>query len=136
MNENATKSEVKIKTNKAKKGLSKDELEKLEKSDLIEMVIRLEAYNKQLKNILDKKINPQIEKNEKPIVIGKKTFDFSKFTKRHIMLKFLYLGWDYEGIYLLYKFHHNSNNFITIIFNALRICCSRSYQQYNRASAI
>lgn len=95
--------------------------------------IRLEAYNKQLKHILDKKINSQSQHDDKPVEpTKKKNFDFSKFTKRHVMLKFLYLGWDYEG-YVVQD--HTINTIEHHLFTALiRLCLieSRETSNYNR----
>lgn len=39
MSEDNQRTDVKIKLNKPKKGLSKDELEKLEKPELVEMIV-------------------------------------------------------------------------------------------------
>lgn len=47
----------KIQINKRLKGLSRDELEKLDKNQLIDKIFQLEAYNFQLKNILQKKLD-------------------------------------------------------------------------------
>lgn len=134
MDDKEKKSGVKIKLNKPKKNLTADELDQLPKSELIEMIIRLEAYNKQLKNILDKKINSQTDSDDKlqQIATTKKNFDFSKFTKRHVMLKFLYLGWTYEG-YVVQD--HTINTIEHHLFNALiRLCLieSRDTSNYNR----
>lgn len=56
----------KIAINKRLKRLPREELEKLEKNELIEKIIQLEAYNFQLKNILNKKLNDggNCEKND------------------------------------------------------------------------
>lgn len=121
---------IQVKTNKTKKGLSREELEKLEKSELVDMIIRLEAYNKQLKNILGKKINPDHEDNQ--MQATKKNFDFSKFQKRHILLKFLYLGWNYDG-YVVQD--HTIETIEHHLFTALIKLCfieSRETSNYNR----
>lgn len=47
----------KIQINKRVKGLPREELEKLSKTELIDKIIQLEAYNFQLKNILNKKLD-------------------------------------------------------------------------------
>ena len=141
----------KIVINKRIKGLPREELEKLSKEQLIDKIIQLEAYNFQLKNILQKKLNGgekdnqelieelrdlqtnsgeakkqktehQSEiKNETDKKSNKRKFDFSRYHfvshskyfqvrsyriqfvtlsrcyKRHVLLKFLYFGWDYKG---------------------------------------
>lgn len=62
--------------------------------ELIEKIIRLNSHNQQLKNILEKKINPEgSSKSYKP----GRNYDYSKSFKRHILLKFCYMGWDMDG---------------------------------------
>uniref|UniRef100_A0A336K3G1 CSON015595 protein n=1 Tax=Culicoides sonorensis TaxID=179676 RepID=A0A336K3G1_CULSO len=68
-------------------------LESLEKEELIEHVIRLEKHIAQLKNLNKKLQQGEVDKKVKP----GRPFDFSKTTKRHILLRFYYLGWDYQG---------------------------------------
>lgn len=57
----------KIIINKRIKGLPREELEKLTKEQLIDKVIQLEAYNFQLKNILQKKLNGDDKDNQELI---------------------------------------------------------------------
>lgn len=127
-------SEKKIFINKRIKGLPRDELEKLDKSELIDKIIQLEAYNFQLKNILQKKLDAGDKKDTEFIELmdqlngtnnsapaidkekctekqtkheettelqrkkeNKRNFDFSRAHKRHVLLKLLYFGWDYQG---------------------------------------
>ncbi|CRK87715.1 CLUMA_CG001505, isoform A [Clunio marinus] len=120
----------KVKVNKGRKNLPKEELDKLSKDELVEMIIKLEAHNKQLKNILEKKINPV--KDECKRKESDRSFDFSKHPKRHVLLKFCYLGWDYEG------FVTQENTIETIehhLFEALTKVClieRRQTSNYNR----
>lgn len=83
---------------KAKIKNNLEELSKLSKEELIDKVIKLEAYNFQLKNVIDKKFNEKhvndINGKEEE---KKREFDFSQHHKRHILLKFCYLGWNYTG---------------------------------------
>lgn len=75
---------------------------------------RLQNHLSQLKNIINKKsdLNSSAsatnkttdgdESTENKAGKKKKTnvdrpFDFSKFNKRHVFVKFAYLGWDYQG---------------------------------------
>lgn len=46
-----------VKVNKVQRNLDRDELEKLSKEELATMVLKLEAHNKQLKNILGSRAN-------------------------------------------------------------------------------
>ncbi|KAI8124031.1 tRNA pseudouridine(38/39) synthase [Lucilia cuprina] len=162
----------KIVINKRVKGLPREELEKLSKNDLIDKIIQLEAYNFQLKNILNKKLNAdggsggnETEQNEELLkelnelqtmqpnqanrlasvntkdleedVAGdkkskKRQFDFSKCAKRHVLMKFLYFGWDYQG----FACQEDSNATIEHhLFKALTRCClieSRANSNYHR----
>lgn len=113
----------KISVNKAKRNLSKEELELLAKDELISMVIRLEAHNKQLKNILEKKVNPTKEEYKRKET--DRAFDFTKFQKRKVLLKFCYLGWDYEG----YVTQENTTETIEFyLFQALsKVCLIERY---------
>ncbi|KAI1280573.1 tRNA pseudouridine(38/39) synthase [Halotydeus destructor] len=72
--------------------LAVSDLSQLSKQELIDKVVALQSHVTQLRNILAKKsvTEKQTSKN------GRK-FDFNRFKKRHVALKFLYLGWDYEG---------------------------------------
>ena len=64
--------------------------------ELIERVKRLEAHVTQLRNVIRK------NKSSQPCSSSKdhnhqRDFDFSKYNKRHIALKLLYLGWEFNG---------------------------------------
>lgn len=122
--------DLKIKVNKAKRNLPQKELEALPKDELVSMILKLEAHNKQLKNLLEKKVNPSKDENKRKQT--DRAFDFAKFHKRHILLKFCYLGWDYEG------FVTQENTTETIEFNLFqalsKVCLieSRETSNYNR----
>ena len=69
----------------------------LSREQLIQRCEQLEKHVEQLRNTIAKRSNGTKEKKCK----GKSTnemrpFDFTKHSKRHIFLKFLYLGWDYH----------------------------------------
>ncbi|CAH0560811.1 unnamed protein product [Brassicogethes aeneus] len=76
---------------KIKKPTSTENLENLSKEELINMVKSLEAHNNQLKNIIAKLSGGESSKYKN------NSYDFSKCHFRHILLKFFYLGWDYNG---------------------------------------
>ncbi|XP_073844296.1 tRNA pseudouridine(38/39) synthase [Musca autumnalis] len=164
----------KIQINKRVKGLPREELEKLSKTELIDKIIQLEAYNFQLKNILNKKLDENDEdlrdelkdlsrvneqckmdaesgaaKNAKGVTETstegetsettvpnkknkKREFDFSKCHKRHVLMKFLYFGWDYQG----FACQEDSNATIEYhLFKALTRAClieSRNSSNYHR----
>ncbi|XP_078041633.1 tRNA pseudouridine(38/39) synthase isoform X2 [Augochlora pura] len=114
--------------NKQTMCLIKD-LELLDKSELIEKIIRLEENNKQLKATINR-LNKKSKLNT--AVKSKRPFDFSKCDKRHILLKFYYLGWDYNGFVV----QDSINNTIEDhLFAALtKSCCieSRETSNYHR----
>lgn len=105
------------------------ELEQLSKEQLIERVLSVESYNQNLKNTMEKKFTEKLGVTDYK---RKRNFDFTKFHKRHILLKFYYLGWDYQG------FVTQDGGLETVelhLFNALIKTCmieSRETANYNR----
>ncbi|XP_071449904.1 tRNA pseudouridine(38/39) synthase [Hetaerina americana] len=106
-----------------------EDLGKLTKEELILQVQRLTAHNMQLKGIISKTLE------NKQSSIGdtnKKKMDFTKVRKRHIFLKILYLGWDYQG----YATQDYTNKTIEWeLFQALRKSClieERTTSNYHR----
>lgn len=109
-----------------------DELGKLTKEELIEKVMKLDAYNSHLKNTIDKKFSDRQDIKEVNDVERKRDFDFSKHHKRHILIKFCYLGWDYAG----YVVQDGGLETVEMhLFRALKKVClieSRETSNYNR----
>ncbi|XP_026474937.1 tRNA pseudouridine(38/39) synthase-like [Ctenocephalides felis] len=104
-----------------------DDLQKLDKEDLIAKIIQLEAHNTQLKNIIQKsQAGSEKDVNEK---YKGKGYDFANSYSRHILLKFYYLGWDYNG----YASQEDSTKTIEYhLFKALtRACLIESRQTCN-----
>jgi hypothetical protein len=75
------------------------------KEELIAQGKRLQSHVFQLKNLLKKarnvENNTENDKNKKQQYKRKSTradkqFDFKKFNKRHVLIKFAYLGWNYH----------------------------------------
>lgn len=58
----------KVVINKRVKGLPREELEKLTKNELIDKIVQLEAYNFQLKNILQKKLNSDTNNEDQELI--------------------------------------------------------------------
>lgn len=58
----------KVVINKRVKGLPREELEKLTKNVLIDKIVQLEAYNFQLKNILQKKLNSDANDEDQELI--------------------------------------------------------------------
>ncbi|XP_006611518.1 tRNA pseudouridine(38/39) synthase [Apis dorsata] len=110
--------------------LQKEELQLLTKSELIEKIVNLEKENKQLKTVTNEK--NEKSKNKDIIRKSQKPFDFSKCNKRHILLKFYYLGWDYNGFVVQESI---DNTIEEHLFEALiKSCCieSRETSNYHR----
>ncbi|XP_034255782.1 tRNA pseudouridine(38/39) synthase [Thrips palmi] len=119
----ATKGEKRI-------NLSKDDLLKLTNEELAENVLRLQASNTQLRNLLKKHteestVNSSCSPKKRP-------FDFTKHKRRHILLRILYLGWDYQG----YATQEDTMNTIEHhLFAALTKAClieNRQTSNYHR----
>ncbi|KAL1481260.1 hypothetical protein MTO96_034567 [Rhipicephalus appendiculatus] len=72
---------------------TEERLLQLEKPALVERIRKLEIHVQQLQNLLQSKDKPQKVRPVKP-------FDFTRFKRRHVALRLLYLGWDYSGYVL------------------------------------
>lgn len=145
-------SDKRIVINKRLKGLPREALEKLSQTELIDKVVQLEAYNFQLRNLLQKKLTEQDKNDEEyAVLFGKETedcvpketkvsskaqkqrkFDWSSAHKRHVLLKITYFGWDYQG----FACQEDSNDTIeSNLFRALSRTClieSRATSNYHR----
>lgn len=128
-----------ISVNKKPKNISREYLETLEKSELIDKIIQLQAHNFQLKNILQKKLDSEFgdethaqEQSIENLKNSKRKFDFNKSPKRHVLLKFLYFGWNYHGL----ACQEDSNKTIEYhVFKSLIRTClieSRETSNYHR----
>ncbi|XP_076068711.1 tRNA pseudouridine(38/39) synthase-like [Oratosquilla oratoria] len=98
-NTTETPQEQPLKKGHVIKKAKKRPIQEMTREELEERVRQLEAHNVQLKNCLAKctkgeNANQEHDSRKKA---EKRKFDFSKHSKRHILLKFLYLGWDYQG---------------------------------------
>ncbi|XP_029170311.1 tRNA pseudouridine(38/39) synthase [Nylanderia fulva] len=107
---------------------TREQLELFDKSELIDKILQLEAHNEQLRALITKTTNSKSEKREMPDRV-KKSFDFSRYHKRHILLKFYYLGWDYHGFTVQ---EDNNDTIEHHLFNALlKSCCIESRENAN-----
>ena len=70
-----------------------DKWSKLSREQIIQRCKQLEKHIEQLKCTINK--TPEKESNKKKAK-KMRPFDFNKHPKRHIFLKFIYLGWDYH----------------------------------------
>jgi len=99
-----------------------ENLNQLTKEELISIILNLRAQNTTKKKPKESHKTPK----------RKRSFDFSKYQKRHVALKLLYLGWNYHG------FATQDVTEKTIeheLFRALTTCClieSRQTSNYHR----
>jgi hypothetical protein len=68
----------------------------LSRDELIQRCEQLEKHVKQLRNTLAKMTAKEQREKKRKIDRAGRPFDFSKHSKRHVLLKFVYLGWDYH----------------------------------------
>ncbi|XP_034827775.1 tRNA pseudouridine(38/39) synthase [Maniola hyperantus] len=111
------------------KGLKREDLLNMDKNDLVDKLIQLEAHNEQLKNIISKNLenNSDIQTGA-----GKRKFDFSKCHYRRLLLRILYFGWNYQGLAVQ---EDSTQTIEHHLFHALKKSClieSREKSQYHR----
>jgi hypothetical protein len=75
---------------------SKDDFESMTREELIAELTRLNNHNFQLKNLLEKANGANQNCDESNKKYKDRPFDFNKYHKRHVFLKFAYLGWNYQ----------------------------------------
>lgn len=78
--------------------LNQSHFDSLSREQLVDEVIRLQRHVNQLKNLLNKtNTSEEYEgKSKRKKRYKERPFDFNKYNKRHVLIKFLYLGWDYQ----------------------------------------
>ncbi|OWR52307.1 tRNA pseudouridine synthase 3 like protein [Danaus plexippus plexippus] len=111
------------------KGLSREELMNMDKNELVDRIIQLEAHTTQLKNIISKS-EPVTENIQG--YNNQRKFDFTKCTFRRVLLHIIYFGWDYHGLAVQEDSTHTIEHYL---FNALVKSClieSREQSQYHR----
>ena len=82
-----------INSSKRKFPSDEDQWSTLSREELIQRCKQLDKHVEQLRNAISKTTGKDSkEKRTKAM----RPFDFSKHPKRHIFLKFFYLGWDYH----------------------------------------
>ncbi|KAF6200800.1 hypothetical protein GE061_005246, partial [Apolygus lucorum] len=110
-----------------KKTLSISDISAMSKEELIEKVAQLQAHNVQLRNIIAKKIAPPSD-----AAMNERSFDFSKCHKMHVLLRILYLGWNYQG----FACQEDSNETIEFhlmkAFLKCKLIASRDTSNYHR----
>lgn len=125
------KMDLSVQVVKKSKRHTREELEQFSSEQLVDRIVQLESQNLQLKNIVQKVTGTKTEETSKRKKNQRK-FDFSKCYKRHILLRFYYLGMDYHG----YASQEDSANTIEHhLFNALTLVClieGRETSNYHR----
>ncbi len=121
--------------NKAIKNYKETDYVMLSHEQLVSECIRLQRHVNQLKNLLNKTNTSEPYLGKKPKTKKKfkeRPFDFGKYNKRHVFIKFLYLGWNYQG-YISQE--HTTETVEHHLFEALRMTKlieSRESSNYNR----
>ncbi|XP_013143375.1 PREDICTED: tRNA pseudouridine(38/39) synthase [Papilio polytes] len=115
---------------KKTKSVSREELLNLDKNDLVDKIMQLEAHNLQLKNIISKKNNDAEQISSAGV--NKKQFDFKKCHLRRVLLRIVYFGWNYQGLAVQ---EDTTQTIEHHLFHALTKSClieSRETSQYHR----
>ncbi|CAF4720148.1 unnamed protein product [Rotaria sp. Silwood1] len=125
--------EIKNCKRKLKSDDNDDEIwSKLTREQIIQRCKQLEKHVEQLRNTIIKKNENEI--NEKKIKKTKimRPFDFSKHSKRHIFLKFIYLGWDYHGFVVQETTSQTVEDFLFDALIKTRLIEERATANYHR----
>ncbi|CAF3366417.1 unnamed protein product [Rotaria socialis] len=102
---------------------------KLSREQIIQRCQQLEKHVDQLRNtIVKKKEKKSNEKNTKSM----RPFDFSKHPKRHIFLKFFYLGWEYHGFVVQETTSQTVEDFLFDALIKTRLIEQRATSNYHR----
>ncbi|CAF1392575.1 unnamed protein product [Adineta steineri] len=119
-----------IKNSKRKfKSDNDDEWSKLTREQLIERCKQLDKHVQQLRNTIHKTTEKEAhEKNNKKA----RPFDFTKHSKRHIFLKFIYLGWDYHGFVVQETTSQTVEDFLFEALIKTRLIEQRATSNYHR----
>lgn len=120
------------------------DLTTLSYDDLLIEAERLQKHCFQLKNLLNKatQLNSKlslssdnttyVNRKKKNKNRANREFDHSKFNRRHVLLKFAYLGWNYQGYILQEGIYNTVEN---LLFDALirtKLIESRETSNYHR----
>ncbi|XP_069179897.1 tRNA pseudouridine(38/39) synthase isoform X2 [Procambarus clarkii] len=110
-------------------------VECLTRQELETKIKQLEAHNTQLRNLLTKsqdalslKKKGGTEKRAKK----ERHFDFTRHSKRHVLLKFAYLGWDYQGFAVQEDTQQTIENQLFSALLKTRMIESRETSNYHR----
>jgi tRNA pseudouridine38/39 synthase len=116
------------------------DLDALTHEQLLVEAKRLQTHLTQVKNILNKTTSaggaaaaiPSVDKaNKKPKKVDR-PFDFSKWNKRHVLLKFAYFGWNYQGYTVQEGIPNTIENELFEAFARTKLVANRETSNYHR----
>ncbi|XP_046975706.1 tRNA pseudouridine(38/39) synthase [Vanessa cardui] len=126
MTEKMSKAAIK---KKPKIVLTREQLSELDKNELIDKILALDAQNTQLKNIINRTSDTT---SVVPTNVKKKQFDFSKCYYRKIFLQIAYFGWDYQGFVVQDDTINTVEHHLFQAFTKACLIESREKSNYNR----
>ena len=112
--------------------LDEEDIEKLSREELIERVKQLQRRLQV--NSEDTEVSKIGKAKRRKLWKPSRPFEFNKYNKRHIALKFMYLGWDYQG-YVVQEYNNVEKTIEDALFHALtttRLIESRESSNYHR----
>jgi tRNA pseudouridine38/39 synthase len=123
-------SNEKIKNSKRKLNeKDEDEEEKwknLSREEIIQRCKQLEKHVEQLRNTISKTNEKESKKK------SMRPFDFNQHPKRHIFLKFIYLGWEYHGLVVQETTSQTVEDFLFDALIKTRLIEQRATSNYHR----
>lgn len=121
--------------NKNIKHLKESDFEALSRQDLVTECIRLQRHVNQLKNLLNKTNTPEAfegKTSKRKKKFKERPFDFNNHNKRHVFIKFLYLGWNYQGYISQEHTNETVENHLFEALKTTKLIESRETSNYHR----
>jgi hypothetical protein len=127
---------IKFKSKKTKSFVNKNatnpnttDYKSLTHEQLVIEATRLQQHVTQLKNLLTKAnaANDDLS-NKKKKVFKERPFNFDNYNKRHVLLKFLYLGWNYKVFIYIYLFLYKLFEYLSNWFQFRDTSFKREYK--------
>ncbi|XP_077300327.1 tRNA pseudouridine(38/39) synthase [Arctopsyche grandis] len=125
----------KLTVNRSKtKNLTKNELLELNKEELVDRIMQLEAHNLQLKRIISKNIDSTETSLDDNFDTSKnkKKFDFTKCNFRRILLRLGYFGKQYRGLAVQEDSTNTIEHFLFKALQKSQLIPSRDKANYHR----
>ncbi|CAF1065732.1 unnamed protein product [Adineta ricciae] len=118
-----------INSSKRKFPSDEDQWSRLSREELIQRCIQLDKHVEQLRNTISKTTGKDSKEKKTKAM---RPFDFSKHPKRHIFLKFFYLGWDYHGFVVQETTSQTVEDFLFDALIKTRLIEERATSNYHR----